>query len=49
NAIPPTAGSDNPKVGAEALTQIVREMLEGVFEARIRETSETLQARCVDC
>ncbi|KAH1121747.1 hypothetical protein J1N35_004907 [Gossypium stocksii] len=37
----PTLGSDNMELGAEALTLVVREVLEGVFEARIRETNET--------
>ncbi|KAH1031550.1 hypothetical protein J1N35_043724 [Gossypium stocksii] len=46
---PPTLGSYNPELGTEALTLVVREVLEGVFEARIRETSGTLQARCMDC
>lgn len=27
----------------------MREVLEGVFGVRIRENSEALQARCVDC
>ncbi|KAK5819261.1 hypothetical protein PVK06_024238 [Gossypium arboreum] len=40
-----TSGSDNPELGIEALTQVVREVLEEVFEARIRGTSEMLQAR----
>ncbi|KAH1098527.1 hypothetical protein J1N35_015448 [Gossypium stocksii] len=44
-----TLGSDNPKLGTEAITLVVREVLERVFEARIRKTSETLQARCMDC
>ncbi|KAH1130605.1 hypothetical protein J1N35_001983 [Gossypium stocksii] len=39
--------SDNPELGTEGLTQIVREVLEKVFEAR--GTSEPLQARCIDC
>ncbi|KAH1097709.1 hypothetical protein J1N35_014630 [Gossypium stocksii] len=42
-------GSDNPKLGTKALTQIVREVLEEVFEARIREISETLQGKSNDC
>ncbi|KAK5811381.1 hypothetical protein PVK06_026710 [Gossypium arboreum] len=44
-----TFGSDNPELGIEALTQLVREVLEGVFEAKMREISEMLQSRCVDC
>ncbi|KAH1046492.1 hypothetical protein J1N35_037276 [Gossypium stocksii] len=42
NASPPTWGSNNPKLGTEALTRVVREVPEEVFEARIREISETL-------
>ncbi|KAH1030925.1 hypothetical protein J1N35_043099 [Gossypium stocksii] len=49
NAISLTSGSDNPELGTEALTRVVREVLEIVFEARIRGTSETLQTMCVDC
>ncbi|KAH1055192.1 hypothetical protein J1N35_033257 [Gossypium stocksii] len=45
----PTLSSNNPELGIEALTQVVKEVLEEVFEARIREISETFQARCVDC
>ncbi|KAH1114358.1 hypothetical protein J1N35_007736 [Gossypium stocksii] len=45
NVILPTSGSDNPELSTEALTRLVREVLEGVFKARIRDTSETLQAR----
>ena len=36
---PLTLGGDNPKPGIEALTQLVREVLEGVFEARMRDFS----------
>ncbi|KAK8328024.1 hypothetical protein V6Z12_A11G223200, partial [Gossypium hirsutum] len=49
SAILPTSHSDNPEFGTEALSWIVREVLEKVFEARIRGTSETFQSRCVDC
>ncbi|KAK5794419.1 hypothetical protein PVK06_035644 [Gossypium arboreum] len=45
----PTLGSDNPELGTEALTQLVREVLEEVFEARVKANGETLQARCLDC
>ncbi|KAH1038518.1 hypothetical protein J1N35_040261, partial [Gossypium stocksii] len=38
----PTSGSNNSEIGTEALTRIMRELLEGVFEARMREISETL-------
>ncbi|KAK5771902.1 hypothetical protein PVK06_048158 [Gossypium arboreum] len=49
NAISPSTGSDNPELDTEALTRVVREVLEKVFEARIRGPSEMLQVRCVDC
>ncbi|KAH1032705.1 hypothetical protein J1N35_044879 [Gossypium stocksii] len=49
NMSPPTSGSDNPELGFEALTRVVKKVLEEVFEGKIREISETLQARCVDC
>ncbi|KAK5785654.1 hypothetical protein PVK06_040256 [Gossypium arboreum] len=42
SVISPTSGSDNPEFGTEALNPIVREVLEKVFEARLRESSETL-------
>ncbi|KAH1047009.1 hypothetical protein J1N35_037793 [Gossypium stocksii] len=45
----PTSGSDNPEHGFEALTWVVRKVLEEVFEATIKEISETLQVRCMDC
>ncbi|KAH1048239.1 hypothetical protein J1N35_039023 [Gossypium stocksii] len=48
NTIKPTSGSDNPELGTEALTRIVKKVLEEMFEVRIRGISETLQARCVD-
>ncbi|KAH1082942.1 hypothetical protein J1N35_022703 [Gossypium stocksii] len=44
----PTSGSNNLELGTKALTQIVREVLKEVFEARIQGISETLQIRCVD-
>ncbi|KAH1082933.1 hypothetical protein J1N35_022694 [Gossypium stocksii] len=40
---PPTSGGDNLELGTEALTQLVREVLEEVFEARVNEIGETLQ------
>ncbi|KAH1031564.1 hypothetical protein J1N35_043738 [Gossypium stocksii] len=49
NASWPTLGSVNPEPGIEALTRVVRDGLKEVYEARIREISETLQARCMDC
>ncbi|KAH1106678.1 hypothetical protein J1N35_010446, partial [Gossypium stocksii] len=36
------------QLDAEALTRIVREVLEEVFEARIKEMNETLQAGCLN-
>ncbi|KAH1031638.1 hypothetical protein J1N35_043812 [Gossypium stocksii] len=42
-------GSDNPELGTEALIQLVKEVLEKVFEASIKGTSEMFQARCIDC
>ncbi|KAK5819424.1 hypothetical protein PVK06_024424 [Gossypium arboreum] len=49
NTISPTSSSDNSELGTEALTQVVREVLEKVFEARLERTREMLQAGCVDC
>ncbi|KAH1031288.1 hypothetical protein J1N35_043462 [Gossypium stocksii] len=49
NASLSTLGSDNQERGTEALPLVVRDVLEGVLKSRIRETSETLQARCMDC
>ncbi|KAK5846137.1 hypothetical protein PVK06_002408 [Gossypium arboreum] len=49
NAVPPASGSDDPKVGTEALTQVVREVLEKVFEASLERTRKMVQGRCVDC
>ncbi|KAH1113970.1 hypothetical protein J1N35_007348 [Gossypium stocksii] len=43
----PTFGSDNTELGSEALTQLVREVLEEVFEARVKEMGEMLQTRCL--
>ncbi|KAK5775712.1 hypothetical protein PVK06_043644 [Gossypium arboreum] len=45
----PTSGNNNLKLGTEALTQLVREVLEEVFEARVKAYGETLQARCLEC
>ncbi|KAH1065269.1 hypothetical protein J1N35_030256 [Gossypium stocksii] len=44
NTISPTLVSDNMELGTEALTRVVIEVLETVFEAKIRGTNETLQA-----
>ncbi|KAH1097885.1 hypothetical protein J1N35_014806, partial [Gossypium stocksii] len=40
---------DNPKLGTVALTRLVRQVLEEVFEARVKVNGETLQARCLEC
>ncbi|KAH1083229.1 hypothetical protein J1N35_022990 [Gossypium stocksii] len=42
-------GIDNPKLDTEALTWVVKEVLERVLEVRIKGTSETFQVRSVDC
>ncbi|KAH1114692.1 hypothetical protein J1N35_008070 [Gossypium stocksii] len=42
---PLTLDADNPELGAEALTKLVREVLEEVFEARFKADDETLQPR----
>ncbi|KAH1096975.1 hypothetical protein J1N35_013896 [Gossypium stocksii] len=38
----PTSSSDNPELSTEALTRLLRDVLKGVFEARVREISKTL-------
>ncbi|KAH1056803.1 hypothetical protein J1N35_034868 [Gossypium stocksii] len=45
---PPTAGNDNPKLGTDALTRLVRKVLEVVFEPRVKANDETIQARCLE-
>ncbi|KAH1031260.1 hypothetical protein J1N35_043434, partial [Gossypium stocksii] len=45
----PTSSTDNPELGTEALTRLVGEVLEEVFEARVKEMGEMLQYRCLDC
>ncbi|KAH1056462.1 hypothetical protein J1N35_034527 [Gossypium stocksii] len=45
---PPTSDANNPELGAEALTRLVREALVEVFEARVKKMSETLQSGCLD-
>ncbi|KAH1122056.1 hypothetical protein J1N35_005216, partial [Gossypium stocksii] len=49
NAILLVAGSNNLKVGTEALTRVVREVLEKVFEASLERIREMVHGRCVDC
>ncbi|KAH1040052.1 hypothetical protein J1N35_041795 [Gossypium stocksii] len=46
---PLTLGVDNPELGTEALTKLIREVLEEVFEARFKADDETLQARHLEC
>ncbi|KAH1122547.1 hypothetical protein J1N35_005707, partial [Gossypium stocksii] len=38
----PTSGTDNSELGTEALTRLLGKVLEGVFEARVKEMEETL-------
>ncbi|KAH1107689.1 hypothetical protein J1N35_011457, partial [Gossypium stocksii] len=45
----PTPGGDNPVVGTEALTRVVRDVLEKVFEARLERNRELDQARSMVC
>ncbi|KAH1107147.1 hypothetical protein J1N35_010915 [Gossypium stocksii] len=40
--------SDNLEVGTEALTRVVREVLEKVFEASLERTREMVQGRYAD-
>ncbi|KAH1091547.1 hypothetical protein J1N35_018804 [Gossypium stocksii] len=44
NTILPTSNSDNLELSTEALTQVVKEVLEKVFEAGLERTSELFQA-----
>ncbi|KAK5785566.1 hypothetical protein PVK06_040162 [Gossypium arboreum] len=44
-----TSGNNNPKLGTKALIWLVREVLEEVFEARVKTYGETLQARHFEC
>ncbi|KAK5775464.1 hypothetical protein PVK06_043359 [Gossypium arboreum] len=46
---PPTSGNNNLELGMEALTRLVRKVLEEVFEARVKANGETLQARRLEC
>ncbi|KAK5819485.1 hypothetical protein PVK06_024488 [Gossypium arboreum] len=46
---PPTLGNNNPELGTEALTRSVGEVLEEVFEARVKAYGEILQARRLEC
>ncbi|XP_052491105.1 uncharacterized protein LOC105791268 isoform X2 [Gossypium raimondii] len=49
NAIWPTSGSENLDLGTEALTRIVREVLEEVLKARLDRHRELVKNKCVDC
>ncbi|KAK5844989.1 hypothetical protein PVK06_001139 [Gossypium arboreum] len=49
NEVPLASGSDDLKVGPEALTRVVREVLEKVFHASLERTREMVQGRCADC
>ncbi|KAK5819546.1 hypothetical protein PVK06_024554 [Gossypium arboreum] len=44
-----TSGNNNSELGTEALIQLVREVLEEVFEARVKAYGESLQARHLEC
>ncbi|KAK5818664.1 hypothetical protein PVK06_023607 [Gossypium arboreum] len=37
------------EVGIEALTQVLREVLEKAFEASLERNRELVQSRCIDC
>ncbi|KAK5794077.1 hypothetical protein PVK06_035271 [Gossypium arboreum] len=45
----PTLANNNPELSIEALTRLVREVLEEVFEERVKAYGETLEARCLEC
>ncbi|KAH1113572.1 hypothetical protein J1N35_006950 [Gossypium stocksii] len=49
NASLPTLGSDNPELGTEALTRVVREMLEKVFETSLERNGDSVQGGCENC
>ncbi|KAK5845774.1 hypothetical protein PVK06_001996 [Gossypium arboreum] len=40
-----TSGNNNPELGTEALIRLVKEVLEEVFEARVKAYGGALQAR----
>ncbi|KAH1107045.1 hypothetical protein J1N35_010813, partial [Gossypium stocksii] len=44
-----TSGRNNPELGTEELTRLVREVLEEFFETRVKANGVTLQARCLEC
>ncbi|KAH1031441.1 hypothetical protein J1N35_043615 [Gossypium stocksii] len=48
NVVLPASGSDNPEVGTKVLTQVVREVLEKVFEASLGRNKELVQGKRVD-
>ncbi|KAK5825279.1 hypothetical protein PVK06_020093 [Gossypium arboreum] len=49
NVSPPTLDSDNPELGTEALTRVVREVLEKAFKAGLEQNKELVQGGCEDC
>ena len=46
---PLTSGNKNLELGTEALIRLVKEVLEKVFEARVKVYGETNQARQLEC
>ena len=44
-----TSGNSNPELGTESLIRLVREMLEELFETRVKAYGEILQARHLEC
>lgn len=49
NVVSPTSSSENPEVGIEALTWVVREVLKKVVVASLERNKELVQSRGVDC
>ncbi|KAH1121388.1 hypothetical protein J1N35_004548 [Gossypium stocksii] len=49
NVVHSTTGSNNPEVGTEALSRVVREVLEKVFKASLERIREIVQNTCVEC
>ncbi|KAH1031621.1 hypothetical protein J1N35_043795 [Gossypium stocksii] len=46
---PLTSGTSNPELGTKALARLIREVVEEVLETKVKEISETFQARCLEC
>ncbi|KAH1072287.1 hypothetical protein J1N35_024615 [Gossypium stocksii] len=42
-------GNDNPEVGTETLTQMVREVLQKVFDTSLERIREVVHGRCEEC